>query len=101
VDVSAPDDLHDLPAAVEVAAYRIVVEALTNIARHSDSASASVRLESGADGLHVEVRDAGRSGAWRPGVGISSMGERAAELGGTLAAGPGPQGGRVAAVLPL
>ena len=100
VDVSAPDDLPDLPAAVEVAAYRIVVEALANVARHSDSPSASVRLEPAMDGLHVEVRDAGRSGAWRPGVGLSSMRERAAELGGTLAAGPGPQGGCVAAVLP-
>jgi len=101
VDVRAPDDLPDLPAAVEVAAYRIVVEALANVARHSDSPSASVLLEPSTDGLHVEVRDAGRSGAWRPGVGLSSMRERAAELGGTLTAGPGPQGGRVAAVLPL
>jgi signal transduction histidine kinase len=101
VDVCAPDDLPDLPAAVEVAAYRIVVEALTNVARHSDSPSASVRLEAAPDGLRLEVTDRGRSGAWRPGVGLSSMRERAAELGGSLSAGPGPSGGRVAAVLPL
>ena len=101
VDVSAPVDLPDLPAAVEVAAYRIVVEALTNVARHSDSSSARVRLEPGVGGLHIEVRDSGRGEAWRPGVGLSSMRERAAELGGTLAAGPGPDGGCVTAVLPL
>ena len=101
VEVTAPDELPDLPAAVEVAAYRIVTEALTNVARHSTSASASVRLAPAADGLHVEVTDHGSSSAWRPGVGLSSMRERAAELGGTLEAGPGPSGGRVAALLPL
>jgi signal transduction histidine kinase len=101
VDVTAPDDFPDLPAAVEVAAYRIVTEALTNVARHSSSASASVRLEPASDGLHLEVTDRGSSGDWRPGVGMSSMRERAAELGGTLEAGPGPTGGRVAALLPL
>ncbi len=101
VDVTAPEDFPDLPAAVEVAAYRIVTEALTNVARHSTSASASVRLDPAVDGLHVEVTDRGSSGAWRPGVGLSSMRERATELGGTLEAGPGPGGGRVAALLPL
>ncbi|HEX5090979.1 MAG TPA: histidine kinase [Nocardioides sp.] len=101
VQVTAPEELPDLPAAVEVAAYRIVTEALTNVARHSTSASASVRLDPASDGLHVEVTDRGTSDAWRPGVGLSSMRERAAELGGTLEAGPGPTGGRVAALLPL
>jgi two-component system NarL family sensor kinase len=102
VEVSAPEAFPDLPAAVEVAAYRIVTEALANVARHSSSASASVRLQPRQDGLHLEVTDAGRSGAWRPGVGMSSMRERATELGGTLEAGPGPAGGgRVAALLPL
>ena len=101
VDVTAPDEFPDLPAAVEVAAYRIVTEALTNVARHSTSASASVRLDPAADGLHLEVTDLGRSGAWRAGVGLASMRERATELGGTLEAGPGPSGGRVAALLPL
>jgi len=102
VDVSAPEEFPDLPAAVEVAAYRIVTEALANVARHSTSASAAVRLEPAADGLRLEVTDRGRSGAWRPGVGLSSMRERATELGGTLEAGPAPGGGgRVAALLPL
>ena len=101
VDVTAPEEFPDLPAAVEVAAYRIVTEALTNVARHSTSASASVRLDPAPDGLHLEVTDRGRSGAWRAGVGLASMRERATELGGTLEAGPGPAGGRVAALLPL
>jgi signal transduction histidine kinase len=102
VQVTAPEEFPDLPAAVEVAAYRIVTEALTNVARHSSSASAAVRLDPAADGLHLEVTDRGRSGVWRPGVGLSSMRERATELGGTLEAGPGPGGGgRVAALLPM
>jgi signal transduction histidine kinase len=103
VDVSAPSEFPDLPAAVEVAAYRIVTEALTNVARHSSSPCASVRLQPAADGLlHLEVTDPGsRNGTWRPGVGIASMRERATELGGSLEAGPGPAGGRVSALLPL
>ncbi len=102
VDVTAPSEFPDLPAAVEVAAYRIVTEALTNVARHSSSPSASVRLQQVADGLHLEVIDRGScAGAWRPGVGMASMRERATELGGALEAGPGPTGGRVSALLPL
>lgn len=102
VDMSAPSEFPDLPAAVEVAAYRIVTEALTNVARHSTSPSASVRLQPAADGLHLEVTDHGsRNGAWRPGVGMASMRARATELGGSLEAGPGPSGGRVSALLPL
>ena len=102
VDVSAPTEFPDLPAAVEVAAYRIITEALANVARHSTSPSASVRLQPAEDGLHLEVTDDGsRNGAWRPGVGMVSMRERATELGGSLEAGPGPSGGRVSALLPL
>ena len=95
------DELPDLPAAVEVAAYRIVTEALANIARHSTSRTATVRLERNSDSLRLEVTDTGIGGAWRPGVGLSSMRERATELGGTLAAGPGPTGGKVEALLPI
>ncbi|TYK42848.1 two-component sensor histidine kinase [Actinomadura decatromicini] len=96
------DGLPALPAAVEAAAYRIAVEALTNAVRHSGASRVDVRVR--ADGrLHVEVADdgTGPDRAWRPGVGIRSMRERAAELGGTCAAGPGPDGGRVTAALPL
>ncbi len=100
VSISA-DELPDLPAAVEVAAYRIVTEALANIARHSSSRTATVRLDSTTGALRLEVTDAGVSAGWRPGVGLSSMRERATELGGTLEAGPGPSGGRVSVLLPL
>ena len=102
VRVDAPEVLPALPAAVEVAAYRIVVEALTNVARHTTSPTASVSLECRPDGLAVAVTDAsGCEDPWTAGVGLSSMRERATELGGTLGAGPTPQGGRVEALLPF
>ena len=77
-----------LAAAVEVAAYRIAIEALTNSARHSgsDEATAILTVEGGR--LVIEVADGGAStDHWQPGVGLASMRERAAELGGTLTAG--------------
>ncbi len=102
VEVSAPVELPHLPAAVEVAAYRIVTEALTNVARHSASSTASVLIEPAAGALRLEVTDQGNHpGVWRPGVGMASMRERATELGGELEAGPCPSGGRVWALLPL
>ena len=94
----------DLPAAWEVAAYRIVVAALDNAARHSGSGAASACLATDGGSLVVEVRDGGGgepARLWRPGVGISSMRERAAELGGTLTAGPTAGGWSVRAVIPL
>jgi signal transduction histidine kinase len=96
-------DLPRLPAAVEVAAFRIIMEALTNVARHGDQAVATVRFDARESGhLTVEVTDPGAgSGAWRAGVGITSMRERVAELGGTFHAGPGPDGGCVRARIPL
>jgi two-component system NarL family sensor kinase len=100
VVVDAPDHLPALPAAVEVAAYRIVTEALTNVTRHA--AAHSVRITLTVDtALEVSIVDDGtRDAAWRDGVGLASMRERAAELGGTCTAGPTPAGGRVEAVLP-
>jgi two-component system, NarL family, sensor kinase len=96
VDVPAP--LPVLPAAVEVAAYRIVVEALTNVARHACTRDATVVLEPDGDRLRIAVRDGGTTTAdWVPGVGLTSMRERAEQLGGTFRAG----GGCVEAVLPL
>jgi len=92
------DPTADLPAAVEVAAYRIAIEALTNSARHSGADAASVTLDVLDDALHIAVRDNGTSrGPWTPGVGLTSMVERAQELGGTLSV----QDGEIRAVLPL
>jgi signal transduction histidine kinase len=102
VTVSAVGLPEGVGAAVEVAAYRIVMEALTNVARHSGGDTATVSLQVDAGALSIDVRDAGRSnGAWSAGVGIQSMRERAAQLGGTLTAGRQNSGGHVHAVLPL
>ena len=90
-----------LPAAVELAAYRIVQEALTNVTRHARADGAVVRL-SYTDGVTVEVTDDGVGGSAHPGNGIVGMQERAAAIGGTAEARPCPGGGfRVVAHLPV
>jgi signal transduction histidine kinase len=94
-----------LSSGVDLAAFRIVQEALTNVTRHAGEAHATVSLDYGDRDLTVMIDDDGRgaSGA-RPsgGKGISGMRERAAALGGELEAGPRPDGGfRVRARLPL
>jgi two-component system, NarL family, sensor kinase len=102
VDVEA-GDLPPLPAAVEVAAFRIAVEALTNAVRHGNARHCRIRLTASSDGdLVVDVHDDGHfSGPWVPGVGLTGMRERAAELGGALSAGPTTDGAAVTARLPL
>ncbi|HUG83668.1 MAG TPA: hypothetical protein VMM13_03840, partial [Euzebya sp.] len=102
VVLDAPDGLTDLPAAVEVAAYRIATEALTNVLRHSDAMQAVVTVRCGTT-LDVDVLDDGlrRNGEWTAGIGLQAMRERVAELGGGFQAGPSRQGGRVSASLPL
>ena len=79
-------DLGALPAAVEAAAYRIAIEAVTNAARHAAAHACLVRLGTEDGHLQVRVADDGRGLApdVHAGVGISSMRERAAELGGSL-----------------
>ncbi len=105
VVVEALDALPALPAAVEVAAYRIVLEALTNVTRHAHASNCSIRLEiRDARELFVEVIDdgAGLLDGTRAGVGMISMRERADELGGECLIAAGPNGGtRVRAWLPL
>jgi two-component system, NarL family, sensor kinase len=105
VQISAPPDLPPLPAAVEVNAYRIITEAMTNAARHSGASAIEVRLAlADGDRLRIDVSDDGAVSAssWQPGFGLISMRERAAELGGSCQAGPDPRGGgRVIASLPL
>jgi signal transduction histidine kinase len=102
ITVEAPEDPHGLPAAVEVAAYRIAQEALTNVVRHAHARTCTVRLEMG-DVLSLEITDDGCGlNGTQPGVGLSSMRERAEELGGTCVIGPGAHGGTcVLARLPV
>ncbi|MCA1671803.1 MAG: sensor histidine kinase, partial [Actinobacteria bacterium] len=92
-----------LPAAVEVAAFRIVAEALTNMARHSRAQTCRVAVR-GNSALRVEIVDdgIGIAPSARAGVGLHSMRERAAELGGDCTIGPAPvRGTSVRLELPL
>jgi two-component system NarL family sensor kinase len=103
VVVEAPETLPPLPAAVEVAAYRIAQEALTNVARHAQANSCRVRLWLGDGGLGLDIEDDGVGlPAARPvGLGLRSMQERAAELGGACRLLSQPGGGtRVSVWLP-
>ncbi|MGW4945905.1 histidine kinase [Actinoplanes sp. NPDC004185] len=102
----AEDDVAEVPEAVGLAAYRIVQEALANAARHAPGGPVRVSVRGTADALWVEVGNdpgaAPTAAADGPGHGLVGMRERSALLGGTLEAGPGPDGGyRVAARLPL
>jgi signal transduction histidine kinase len=95
-----------LPAGIELSAYRIVQEALTNTLRHARATRAEVTLRYGVDALDVDVRDDGRAAPAVEGAngghGLAGMRERAALLGGTLEAGRLPRGGyRVHARLPI
>jgi signal transduction histidine kinase len=95
-----------LPAGVDVSAYRIVQEALTNTLRHAQASRAEVTLIYDAEALELEIRDDGRgaiaNGDESGGHGLVGMRERAALLGGTLEAGPHAGGGyRVGARLPI
>ena len=101
--VQAPERMPPLPAAVEVAAYRIAQEAVTNVVRHAGAHTCSVGLTLNGM-LALEVCDDGRGlpPERRSGVGIRSMQERAAELGGICVVEPAPTGGtRVLARLPV
>jgi len=105
VTVDAPSKLERLAEQVEIAIFRIVQEALTNIHRHSGSRRAKVSIKSDAKNIHLKVADAGK-GLDRgtignvPGVGIEGMRERVVELGGTLVITSGPKGTAVSAVIP-
>jgi signal transduction histidine kinase len=95
----------DLPAAVDLAAYRIVQEALTNVLRHAGTPTAEVLVGYQPQELIIEVTDTGRgatSGGEDGGHGISGMAARVTALGGVFEAGPRPGDGfRVHARLPV
>ncbi|MBW5482158.1 sensor histidine kinase [Streptomyces bambusae] len=96
---------HDVPAAVGRTVYRIVQESLTNIARHADADTASVRIDCRPHALAIRIDDDGRAApatAPTPGVGLLGMRERVTALGGRLQAEPRTEGGfTVRAELPL
>lgn len=103
IRVQASDTIPALPAAVEVAAYRITQEAVNNVVRHAQARTCEVNLDF-SDALLVTIRDdgVGLPEIVEAGVGLASMRERALELGGTckVISGPGT-GTRIQAVLPL
>jgi signal transduction histidine kinase len=108
VAVTTEGDARPLPAGLDLAAFRIVQEALTNVSRHAGpGATAAVRLTFGPDHLDVEVVDDGRGvagpgSALGSGNGLTGMRERTESVGGTFEAGPRPGfGWRVHARLPL
>ncbi|WP_208778813.1 SDR family NAD(P)-dependent oxidoreductase [Streptomyces griseorubiginosus] len=102
-EVSA--DGYELRFATELTAYRIVQEALTNTRKHASATRADVILDHGPRSLRITVTDDGRPGAAQgggTGHGLIGMRERAAAVGGTVTAGPRPEGGfQVVADLPL
>ncbi|BCB87593.1 two-component sensor histidine kinase [Phytohabitans suffuscus] len=104
VKVEVSGEPPDLPAAVDLAAYRVVQESLTNVLRHAGAATATVRLAYLPREVSVEVVDTGRGAAGPPGGGhgLVGMRERIAALGGDFTAGPAEGGGfRVYARVPL
>lgn len=97
-------DVRALPSSVELAALRIVQEAITNVVRHAGARRADIVLAYDADALNVTVEDDGHgfTPGETAGTGIVGMRERAETLGGSLDVGPGRTGGtRVHASLPL
>ncbi|MFB6525153.1 MULTISPECIES: sensor histidine kinase [unclassified Streptomyces] len=97
VDVEVPDDLAGLPPQVDAAVYRLAQEALTNALRHARNASrVEIQVVEGAGRLRLRVTDDGQIDPGRSvnhGFGLVGMTERVQLLGGTLRAGPAPEGG--------
>lgn len=102
--VTAPEPLPKLPAAVEVAVYRIASEAVHNVVKHAQASECQVSIEVGDGFLQLSVTDNGRylPKDYQAGVGLNSMKERAAELGGALSIRPNEHDGAcVVAQFPL
>src|ERR1700728_1685229 len=103
VDVDWRGSREPLPADIDLSAFRIIQEAVTNVVRHAHTGQCQVSIDQPEWQLSIEVTDSGRGGSMAgTGYGITGMRERAALLGGDFSAGPRPDGGfRVGARLPL
>lgn len=104
VATDLPGSLDGLPAAVDLAATRIIKEALTNVSRHAGTDEAALTITRTPADLVIRIDDSGPGATFTDGTGygVQGMRERATALGGTLEAGPRPEGGyRVVAHLPL
>ena len=103
VDVDWPGSREPLPADIDLSAFRIIQEAVTNVIRHARTDQCRVSISQQDEQLSIEVTDSGCGGAAAgTGYGITGMRERATLLGGDFSAGPRPGGGfRVTARLPL
>ncbi|TDD79524.1 sensor histidine kinase [Actinomadura rubrisoli] len=103
VDVRWTGARRPLPQDIDLSAFRIIQEAVTNVVRHAGTARCRVSIDHRDDELAVEILDDGqRRGPASPGYGLVGMRERVGLLNGDLTAGPRPEGGfRVAARLPL
>lgn len=101
VDLRRDGTARPLSDEIEVCAYRVVQESLTNVVRHAEASTVHVHLAYGERDLLIEVDDDGVGGPGRPGGGIEGMRERVAIVGGSFAAGPAGQGWSVRANLPL
>jgi signal transduction histidine kinase len=103
VDLSVTGEPAELSPGLELAAYRVVQEALTNTIKHAGASTAGVRLVHGAGSLHIEVSDDGRTpspaGSPHEGHGLAGMRERVAMYGGELTAGRTADGYLVTATL--
>lgn len=99
----APNELPPLSAAVETAVYRITMEALTNVMRHAKANHCQVKVKKATAQLHLEIRDdgCGFGKGKHLGIGLHSMQERAAELGGECQITSSKQGTQIAVTLPL
>ncbi|MGC9665215.1 sensor histidine kinase [Planosporangium sp. 12N6] len=102
VEVRSVGERRPLPPDVDLSAFRIIQEAVTNVVRHAGTRRCQVVVAQRPDELSIEVTDDGRGGAVGAGYGIPGMRERVSLLGGEFAAGPRPEGGfRVAARIPV
>jgi signal transduction histidine kinase len=100
--VTTDGEVRALPPGLDLAAYRVVQEALTNVVKHAPATRASVTVSYQPDALLLEIHNAGPvPGPVQPGQGIRGMAERVALYDGRLDAGPRPDGFRVSASFPL